>query len=49
MKTTTYTVLRFVDGQWWPWGTWADRNKANEVALELRHTCEGIWVRENEG
>ena len=23
----------------WYWGVWTDRNKANEVALELRDEC----------
>ena len=41
-----YEVYRFVDGDWWFWGRWADRNRANEVAMELRDTCEDIWVKE---
>ena len=41
-----YEVYRFVDGEWWFWGRWEDRNRANEVAMELRDTCEDIWVKE---
>lgn len=31
-----YEVQMLVEGQWWPYGTWTDRNKANEVAMEIR-------------
>ena len=30
-----YIVVRRVDGELWFWGAWNDRNKANEVALEI--------------
>jgi hypothetical protein len=41
-----YEVYRWVDGEWYYWGRWSDRNRANEVALELRDTCDGVWVKE---
>ena len=34
-KGYNYIVARDVDGELWFWGAWDDRNKANEVALEL--------------
>ena len=30
-----YIVVRRVDEELWFWGAWNDRNKANEVALEI--------------
>lgn len=30
-----YIVCRRVDGELWFYGAWNDRNKANEVALEI--------------
>lgn len=30
-----YVVYRWVDGAFWYWGKWSDRNRANEVAMEL--------------
>ena len=30
-----YIVARRIDGELWFWGAWNDRNKANEVALEI--------------
>ena len=30
-----YIVARRVDEELWFWGAWNDRNKANEVALEI--------------
>lgn len=30
-----FIVARYVDGEYWFWGAWNDRNKANEVAIEL--------------
>ena len=30
-----YIVAHRVDGELWFWGAWDDRNKANEVALEI--------------
>ena len=43
-----YTVYRYVDGEWYAWGTWADRNRANEVALELQNEGQWVCVEENE-
>ena len=43
----TYTVYRFVDGEWYPWGTWSDRNRANEVALMLQEEGQWVCVEEN--
>jgi hypothetical protein len=31
-----YEVQMLVEGTWYHYGTWADRNKANEVAMEVR-------------
>ena len=41
-----FAVYRMIDGEWYYWGKWNDRHKANEVALELKDTCEGVWVKE---
>ena len=30
-----YIVARRIDGELWFWGAWNDRNKANEVAIEI--------------
>lgn len=30
-----YIVARRVDGELYFWGAWNDRNKANEVAIEI--------------
>jgi hypothetical protein len=30
-----YIVARRVNGDLWFWGAWNDRNRANEVALEI--------------
>ncbi len=30
-----YIVAHRIDGELWFWGAWNDRNKANEVALEI--------------
>ena len=30
-----YIVARRVDGDLWFWGAWNDRNRANEVAMEI--------------
>ena len=38
-----YIVARRVDGEYWFWGAWNDRDRANEVALE-----EGCVVFRNE-
>lgn len=34
-KNYKYIVARRVDGELYFWGAWNDRNKANEVAIEL--------------
>ncbi len=47
VKIMKYVVFRMVDGEWYRWGAWTDRNKANEVAQELRDTCEDILVEEH--
>ena len=44
----TYTVYRFVEGEWYPWGTWENRNTANEVALGLQEEGQWVCVEENE-
>ena len=36
-----YIVARRVDGELWFWGAWDDRDRANEVALEIG----GITIR----
>ena len=41
-----FAVYRMIDGEWYYWGKWNDRHKANEIALELKDTCEGVWVKE---
>lgn len=33
--TKKYIVARRVDGELWFWGSWDDRDRANEVALEI--------------
>lgn len=33
--TEKYIVARRVNGDLWFWGAWNDRNKANEVAIEI--------------
>ena len=30
-----YIVARRVNGQYWFWGAWNDRDRANEVAIEV--------------
>ena len=30
-----YVVARRVDNELWYWGSWEDRDKANEVALQI--------------
>ena len=43
-KDYDYIVVRRVDGQYWFWGAWNDRNRANEVALEIGGiTFENEW------
>ena len=34
-KNYKYIVVRRVDGELYFWGAWNDRNKANEVAIEI--------------
>lgn len=31
-----FKIEMYVDGQWWAYGTYTDRNKANEVAITVR-------------
>ena len=45
---TQYAVYRWADEAWWIWGVWADRNRANEVALTLQSEGSDVWVREVE-
>ena len=33
-KNYAFVVARWVDGEYWFWGCWNDRNAANEAALE---------------
>ena len=30
-----YIVARYIDGDFWFWGAYADRNRAYDVALEI--------------
>lgn len=30
-----YIVVRYVENDFWYWGSWDDKNKANEVAKEI--------------
>lgn len=46
-KTMMYKVMMYVEGEWYEYGEWADRNKANEVAMEVRDE-RGCWVRVDE-
>lgn len=34
-KNYKYIVARRVDGELYFWGAWNDRNKSNEVAIEI--------------
>lgn len=43
-KEYKYIVAMRVDGELWFWGAWNDRDKANEVALELQN---GVIVENN--
>ena len=36
MKETVYKVMMIVDDEHYCYGKWTDRNKANEVAMEVR-------------
>ena len=38
-----YKVMMYIQGEWYEYGEWADRNKANEVAMEVRDE-RGCWV-----
>lgn len=31
-----YEVQMLYNGEWYPYGAWEDKNKANEVAMEVR-------------
>lgn len=44
-----YRVEMLVDGVWYTYGTYNDRNKANEVAMMVRDTRDvDVWVEEVE-
>ena len=30
-----FTVYKFVDGEWYYWGRWTDRDIANQVAQDM--------------
>lgn len=30
-----FVVARHVDGEWWYWGSWEDRDRANAVAEDI--------------
>lgn len=38
-----YRVMMMVDGQEYVYGTYADRNKANEVAMTVRYERD-VWT-----
>lgn len=31
-----FKVMMYIDGEWYKYGAYADRNKANEVAMMVR-------------
>lgn len=35
-----YEVQMLVEGIWYTYGTWRDRNKANEIAIQVREERE---------
>lgn len=37
-----YEVQMLFDGEWYGYGVWTDRNKANEIAMQVRdeRNCE---------
>ena len=35
-KKTTYKVMMFIDGDWYCYGRYLDRNRANEIAMKVR-------------
>lgn len=39
-----YAVEMMIDDVWYTYGTWTDRNRANEVAIEIRDTRD-VFVR----
>ena len=39
-----YRIEMYVDGSWWPYGTYKDRDRANEIAMVVRDERR-IWVR----
>ena len=42
-----YRILMYVDGAWWPYGTYSDANRANEIAMQIRDEREvDVWVKE---
>lgn len=42
-----FVVEMYFDGEWYPYGEWDDRDRANEVAMEVRDE-RGCWVRVTE-
>lgn len=44
-KKYQYIVARRVDSQLWFWGAWNDKNKANEIALNIG----GVMIRNPAG
>lgn len=39
-----YRVEMFIDGEWYPYGTYEDRKKANEVGILVREE-RGCWIK----
>lgn len=39
-----YRVEMKIDGEWYEFGTYRDRNRANQAALEVRDE-RGCWVQ----
>ena len=38
-----YKVMMYVGGEWYEFGTYKDRNRANQAAMEVRDE-RGCWV-----
>ena len=39
-----YRIEMYVNGKWWEYGTYKDRDRANEIAMIVRDERR-IWVR----